>query len=234
MKPTWVTIFVMPLAAACARGSSDSARTPADSTKPAAGALDTAPRPSVADTHAAPVSTPAAPATGNAPRASGGSTVAAKPPGRRPSGTPPAAPARSEPNAPSLDTVRGIVAVVGAVPITHVVVRPPGGGSITLQGPLAREVGVASGADVVVRGRRTGDRAIEVSGYEVRTVDGVTAITGMLTAEGDRLVLVTDAGRRYPIARPPAPLREHVGARVWVTGDPSTTIASYGVLRPKR
>jgi Protein of unknown function (DUF5818) len=93
---------------------------------------------------------------------------------------------------------------------------------------------VASGADVLVRGRRTADRTIEASSYEVRTVDGVTAITGTLTAEGDRLVLVTDAGRRYPIARPPAPLREHIGARVWVTGDPSTTIASYGVLRPKR
>jgi hypothetical protein len=115
-----------------------------------------------------------------------------------------------------------------------VVVRPPGAPSVTLEGPLAREIGAASGADVVVRGRRTGPRTMEVSSYEVRTVDGVTAITGTLTAQGGRLVLVTDAGRRYAIARPPAPLREHVGARVWVTGDPSTAIASYGVLRPKR
>jgi nucleoside-diphosphate-sugar epimerase len=115
--------------------------------------------------------------------------------------------------------------------------RPAGLGAEWVHADVRDEHAIrraASGADVVVRGRRTGDRAIEVSGYEVRTVDGVTAITGTLTAEGDRLVLVTDAGRRYPIARPPAPLREHVGARVWVTGDPATTIGSYGVLRPKR
>jgi hypothetical protein len=120
------------------------------------------------------------------------------------------------------------------VPITEVVLRPPGGRQITLTGPLAKEIGVASGADVWVRGRRVDARTIEVSSYAVRSVDGVPAITGTLTADGDRLVLVSDDGRRHPIARPPAPLREHVGARVWITGDLASTITAYGVLRPKR
>jgi hypothetical protein len=131
------------------------------------------------------------------------------------------------------DTARGITAVVGSIPITRVVVRQAAGPSVTVTGPLAREIGVASGAEVWVRGRRVDDRTIEVTSYAVRSVDGVPAMTGTLAADGDRLVLIADDGRRRVIARPPAPLREHVGARVWITGDPTTTIASYGVLRPR-
>jgi hypothetical protein len=133
-----------------------------------------------------------------------------------------------------MDTARGIAAVVGAIPITQVVVRPAAGRPVTVTGPLAKEIGVASGADVWVRGRRAADGSLEATAYSVRSVDGVTAITGTLVADGDRLVLVTDEGRRHPLARPPAPLREQVGARIWITGDPATTISSYGILRPKR
>jgi hypothetical protein len=147
---------------------------------------------------------------------------------------PPAPPGGAPAAAASSDTARGIVAVVGAVPITSVVLRPAAGGQITLRGPLAREIGGASGADVWVRGRRVDARTIEVASYAVRSVDGVTAITGTLTADGDRLVLVTDDGRRHAIARPPAPLREHIGARVWISGDLGTAITAYGVLRPRR
>jgi hypothetical protein len=148
---------------------------------------------------------------------------------------PPAAPPGGAPSAAaSSDTARGIVAVVGAVPITSVVLRLPAGGQVTLSGPLAREIGGASGADVWVRGRRADARTIEVASYAVRSVDGVTAITGTLTADGDRLFVVSDDGRRHAIARPPAPLRQHVGARVWVSGDLSTAITAYGILRPRR
>jgi hypothetical protein len=148
--------------------------------------------------------------------------------------SPPPPLARRPPPSQSSDTARGIVAVVGAIPITEVVLRPAGGQQIALTGPLAREIGVASGADVWVRGRRVDARTIDVAAYAVRSVDGVTAITGTLAADGDRLVLVTDDGRRHPIARPPEPLRQLVGARVWVSGDPSTTISTYGVLRRPR
>jgi hypothetical protein len=118
--------------------------------------------------------------------------------------------------------------------MTSVVVRPATGRSITLRGPLAEEIGVASGADVWVRGRRVGDRALEVSRYEVRSVDGAAAITGTLAAEGSQLVLVDDDGRRHVLQRVPPPLRQHVGARVWITGDPATGVTTYGVLRPRR
>jgi hypothetical protein len=118
--------------------------------------------------------------------------------------------------------------------MTQVVLRPSGGRSITLTGALADEIGSASGADVWVRGRRVNERTFDVASYAVRSVDGVTAVTGTLVADGDRLVLVSDDGRRHVIARPPAPLREHVGQRVWVSGDLSTTITAYGVLRRRR
>jgi hypothetical protein len=158
----------------------------------------------------------------------GGTSPPQRPTPRAPSTTSPPPGASTSGGA---DTARGIVAVVGAVPITEVVLRSAGSPSITLTGPLAREIRVASGADVWVRGRRTDARTIEVASYAVRSVDGVTAITGTLRREGDRLVLVTDEGQRHPIARPPAPLGEHVGARVWISGDPSATINAYGVLR---
>ncbi len=124
--------------------------------------------------------------------------------------------------------------MVGSVPITQVVLRPPAGRSITLTGPLADEIRSASGADVWVRGRRVDDRTFEVSSYAVRTVDGVPAVTGTLTADGNRLVLVDDVGRRHVVASPPASLREHVGGRVWISGDLSTGLAAYGVLRRPR
>ena len=172
-----------------------------------------------------------------------GSAAGAASSGRRPSGSATAGRAGTTPGRPAAppasggsaaagpDTARGVVAVVGSTPITQVVLRQPGARSIALTGPLADEIRSASGADVWVRGRRVNDRTFDVATYAVRSVDGVTAFTGMLVADGDRLAVVTDDGRRHTIARPPAPLREHVGARVWVSGDLSTTITAYGVLR---
>jgi hypothetical protein len=133
-----------------------------------------------------------------------------------------------------MDRARGIAAVVGSIPVTQVIVRPASGRPVTVTGPLAKEIGGASGADVWVRGRRAADGSIEATSYSVRSVDGARAITGTLTADGDRLVLVGDDGRRHPLARPPAALRQQVGARVWITGDPAGAIASFGILRPNR
>jgi hypothetical protein len=127
------------------------------------------------------------------------------------------------------DTVRGIVAEVGSLPVTSVVVRPAGGRSVTILGPLAREIGRAAGAEVWVSGGRTAE-GLAAEQYAVRSVDGEPAVDGALAREGDRLVLVTPAGRR-PIARPPAALQGMIGARVWLVGALDGSITSYGVLR---
>jgi hypothetical protein len=159
-----------------------------------------------------------------------------RPPTPQARGADPREPAKAPPTQQSatMDTARGIVAVVGSIPMTRVVVRPPRGPALAISGSLADEIGRASGAEVWVSGRRVDDRTLEVTRYAVRTVDGVAAVSGALAVEGDRLVLVTEGGRRLAIAHPPSPLRDQVGARVWISGDLGGTINAYGVLRPKR
>jgi hypothetical protein len=148
--------------------------------------------------------------------------------------TPPPPSSANPSGASGSDTARGRIAVVGSTPITQVVLRPATGQSITLTGALASEIRLASGADVWVRGRRVNERTFDVASYAVRTVDGVPAVTGTLTTDGDRLVLIDDAGRRHVVASPPSSLREHVGARVWISGDLSTGLSAYGLLRRRQ
>lgn len=149
--------------------------------------------------------------------------------GREPAKAPPAQSSATM----NSDTARGIVAVVGAIPTTRVVVRLARGGTLTVTGSLADEIGKASGAEVWVSGRKVNDRTLEVARYAVRTVDGVAAVSGALNVDRDHLVLVTQDERRLVIAHPPASLRDHVGARVWISGDLGGTINAFGVLRSK-
>lgn len=141
---------------------------------------------------------------------------------------PPARATSAAPQAPA-DTVRGIVAEVGSQPMTSIVVRPSGGRSVPIVGPLAAEIRRAAGAEVWVSGSR-GPAGLDAARYAVRSVDGQVAIDGTLAADGNGLVLVTPSGRRA-IARPPAALRGMIGARVWLVGALDGPIASYGVLR---
>src|SRR3712207_7971161 len=67
--------------------------------------------------------------------------------------------------------------------LSRVVVRPAGGRAVTVSGPLAREIGAASGADVWVRGRRAADGSLEATSYAARSVDGVTARSEEHTSE---------------------------------------------------
>ena len=131
------------------------------------------------------------------------------------------------------DSVRGIVAVVGAEPNPQVVVRAPEGTSVRLTGVSAGAVGRASGAEVVAWGTRRDARTLEVSSYAIRSVDGVPATDGTLAEADGRLVLVAADGTRRPIVSPPTALRAHVGARVWISGAPDQEPQAFGVLEPK-
>ncbi|MBA3889426.1 MAG: hypothetical protein H0X64_02750 [Gemmatimonadaceae bacterium] len=113
--------------------------------------------------------------------------------------------------------------------MTSIVVRPASGGAVTITGPLAREIARAAGADLWVSGVR-GQPGLEARAYAVRSVDGEPAVDGVLARDGDRIVLVTPAGRRT-ITQPLQALRGMIGARVWLVGPLDGTIASYGVLR---
>lgn len=161
------------------------------------------------------VTTPAAPTKAPRPAGSGGQA--------------PGTPATPVTTPAGADTIRGIAAEVGSIPVTSIVVRPAGGRSVTILGDLAREIGRAAGADVWVRGRRT-PQGLVAEQYAVRTVDGQPAVDGVVAAEGDGLALITPGGARR-IARPPQALRGMIGARVWLVGDLDGSITSYGVLR---
>lgn len=189
---------------------------------------------------------------GSLPRRSSGS-AAARPPERPDRGTTPSGgSARRQPPADSAptstqrgdssvtsssapDTARGIVAVVGTSFESKVVLRgPEGRRPITLIGPQARVIGQLSGADVWVSGNRDPYGQIRVSRFVVRGVDGNPALDGTLIARGDRLLVVTRDGQQHAIANPPAALREHVGARVWVSGPVDRAMIAFGVIEERR
>jgi hypothetical protein len=132
------------------------------------------------------------------------------------------------------DTVRGIVSNVGTARDHRVVVAPRDGGRrVEITGPLAILVGHAAGADVWVAGVGSGT-SIQAARFVVKTVDGAPAIDGTLRTEGGSLFIVTADGTRTRIAAPPPPLVGRDGARVWITGDPSKAVASYGFIDPPR
>jgi hypothetical protein len=169
---------------------------------------------------------------GPAGQAPSSGTTQPQAPSSGPVQAPPSRAGAPEPAAPApagaADTVRGRVAVVGASPLTQVVVTTSGG-QTPLSGPLAAEIGQAAGADVWVQGRRDGS-SIVAARYAVRSVDGVPAVDGVLSLEGDLLVLTTAGGRRVELREAPAALRAHSGGRVWISGPPPSRIVAFGVL----
>jgi hypothetical protein len=142
------------------------------------------------------------------------------------------APAAGAPSA-AFDTVRGIVAVVGSEPMTQTVVRPADGArSVTVTGDAATGLRTLSGADVVVRGARTGPRELRVASFAVRTVDGVAAADGVLERVGERFSLRLADGTRRPVVRPSPALVAYLGSRVWVTGPADVEPQAFGLITP--
>jgi hypothetical protein len=138
------------------------------------------------------------------------------------------------PPAAGADTVRGIVSVVGTSRDQHVMIAPTGGGKrVEVTGAPAALIGHTAGADVWVTGTRTGN-SIEAARFVVRTVDGAAAVDGTLKSEASALYIVTSDGTRTRITAPPPPLLGHEGARVWVTGDLSKGVSSFGFIDPPR
>lgn len=135
--------------------------------------------------------------------------------------------------------VTGRVAVVGAEPMTMVVVQTEEGAQVELVGPLAPDLRRLQGARVRVRGRAgTGmlprGRAVEVTGYEVLDIEGERPHVGTLIRLDGSLALKSGAGE-LRIEGAPADLGQHVGARIWIVGRASgggLRLQSYGIIRP--
>lgn len=127
------------------------------------------------------------------------------------------------------DTVRGIVDVTGAEPLTGVVVRTAGG-DLRLAGPIADDLRPAAGIEVWVAGSRAEDGSLLVESYRVRSVDGIAAVDGVLELEGADAVLVTATGERVRFDGAPPGLRGLVGQRIWIAGPPGGHPQAWGVL----
>jgi hypothetical protein len=161
-------------------------------------------------------------------------------------------------DAAAADTLRGTIAVVGSEPATWVVLRPiTGGAEIMLRGDPVRDLRRLSGVEVRVEGRaaeqgagaggedrsgaapggRTGmapgagARSFTVERFEVRAVDGVPAVDGVLAVEDDVVYLRLSDGELRRVANPPAALRDRIGAWVWLAGPLDGRIEAFGVIR---
>lgn len=126
------------------------------------------------------------------------------------------------------DTVHGTVLVVGADPITSIILRT-GNGRIRLEGAAAAPLRRATRLDVAVHGRLEGETMV-VAGFRVRAADGLPAADGVLEVHADTAVLATADGRQPRWVPIPSSLRARAGAWVWIAGPIGGEPQAWGVL----
>lgn len=144
----------------------------------------------------------------------------------------PAAEPRQEPFSVA-DTLRGTVAVVGADPGSLVTLRlQDPDAEVFLQGAELPALKRVQGAEVWIAGRKTGEQSFLVVAFEVRSVDGVATVDGILTGIPGDLVLLTSDGRRLGVRQPGPELPNHTGARVWIAGPLEEAPVAWGIIRP--
>lgn len=147
--------------------------------------------------------------------------------------TPPTA-NKTSPAAAVTDSIRGVVSVTGTSFEKHVMIAERGTQRrVEVTGPLATTLGRVAGTEVSATGTFAGTQ-LEAKQFVVRAADGQPAIDGTLKTEGGSLFIVTADGTRTRIAAPPPPLVGKDGARVWITGDPAKSVASFGFIDPAR
>lgn len=131
--------------------------------------------------------------------------------------------------------VEGRVRVVGNAPFTHPVIEPEEGPALALTGPYRAEVARLAGATVRVTGRdghREGaEAALEVSSYEILSVDGDVPLVGTLRGEQERWIIRGAGGREREIGFVSEDLAAYDGALIWVVLDRNDGVARYGILR---
>lgn len=132
------------------------------------------------------------------------------------------------------DTVRGVVALLGAEPARQVVLRTGNGNTIiALSGMATMGMTRLANAEIVVRGVRISPRDIVVSDFFVRASGGVPAFDGKLAgsdSSGYWLQLSDGSGRKR-LSSIPSALRGLEGARMWIAIKPGTgAVQSYGLI----
>lgn len=133
------------------------------------------------------------------------------------------------------DTVVGTVRQVGNTPFVRTVVEGEDT-SVTVAGGYEEELARAAGARVRVWGRPAeGEgpgRNMEVTGYEIVSVDGRRPTVGRLHHESGRGYFVrTGEGEEVALAGVPDDLGGRVGAKIWVILGDNGGVQRYGILR---
>jgi hypothetical protein len=137
----------------------------------------------------------------------------------------------SSPAMSAADTVIGVVSEVGADPATWMAVRPlSGGGSLRLSGTGAATLRSVSGAEIWLSGAREGN-SFRVDAFEVRRVNGQPVDDGVVRVAGSTVVVRLRSGVEREVPNAPQALREHAGARIWVTRPVAGQAPSFGVIR---
>ena len=167
--------------------------------------------------------------------ASAAGAAASMPPGRA-STLPPVGrtggPPATSPPAPR-DTIRGIISLVGADPRVWVRMVTLSRGTMQFTGPHERALAGLSGAEVWVAGKVVetdfGVTTFNASDFAVRSVDGLSAVDGVLVDRNGALSVSVPDGTSVAIRSAPDALRAHIGKRVWVTLS-SGDVQSFGVI----
>ncbi|MEQ1690846.1 MAG: hypothetical protein ABMA00_06140 [Gemmatimonas sp.] len=142
------------------------------------------------------------------------------------------------------DTARGVVRRVGPDPVSRLALFPVGSvdsAPLALDGAQLSELSAAEGLEVMIRGTRSADRAMDVAPggaivfhvghFKVRALDGIEAHDGILVDVAGRMILETASGTRTVIVNLPAALRTKRGARVFLVGPLTRAPQAFGVLR---
>lgn len=126
------------------------------------------------------------------------------------------------------DSIEGVVRVVGVEALPRITLVMEGGGAaLDLVGaPLLSRV---AGLKVAAIGTRTG-RTFDVARFMVIAANGVRAVDGVLTRQGNDVILVTPSGGWFTIENASPALRANVGHRVWISGVQDGQTVAYGVI----
>jgi hypothetical protein len=144
----------------------------------------------------------------------------------------------SSPAEVALDSIAGVVRIVGSAPVNvQVVVQPAAGTAVRVTGRSAAEIARLAGAEVLLRGTIEAspdplvDRQIVVSDYRIVSVNGQPVLAGVIIGlDGNTGLLRTDGGIDVTLMGVPPGFV--VGQKVWVQGVHSLAIQSYGVIGP--
>lgn len=115
-----------------------------------------------------------------------------------------------------------------------VLLQSADGRQVRLGGPLVSELRRLSGATVRVAGEyaTSGPETVDVTTYDVLTIDGQAPVVGMVVLRGDEVWL--DAEPAVRVLGAQSALSAHAGAKVWVIGSregDAVRLQSYGIIR---